>query len=99
VACKQGAAGAQAADMVSECIDVVVQASVLPDGSLKVVELAEPKESKESDNGQVSANALVSWIASDDGDGSFAPSGIHSRLASKLAAAEVSLPDGILDRR
>jgi pilus assembly protein CpaF len=99
VACKQGAAGPQAADMVSECIDVVVQASVLPDGSLKVVELAEPKESKESDNGQVSANALVSWIASDDGDGSFAPSGIHSRLASKLAAAEVSLPDGILDRR
>ena len=85
-----------AADLVASSIDVVVHASVLPDGALKVVEIAEPKASLD---GQLSAHALLTWIPGDDGAGSFTTTGAHSTLATKLSQAGSALPPEILNRQ
>jgi pilus assembly protein CpaF len=85
-----------AADLVASSIDVVVHASVLPDGALKVVEIAEPKASLD---GQLSAHALLTWIPGDDGAGSFTLTGAHSTLATKLSQAGNALPSEILNRQ
>jgi len=90
------APGALAADRIGACVALVLQASVLADGSLKVVEMAEPKESLD---GQVAAHALLSWVPGDGAAGSFTASGVHSRLAAKLAAAGIAIPTEILTRR
>ena len=92
----QGSAGTVGADMVASSIDVIVQASVLSDGSLKVVEIAEPKATLD---GQVSAHALLTWIPGDDHAGSFTVTGAHSALAAKLSSAGVSIPAEILNRQ
>jgi pilus assembly protein CpaF len=84
------------ADTVVSSIDLVVQASVLSDGSLKVVEMAEPKTSLD---GQISAHALLTWIPGDDHLGTFTVTGAHSTLATKLSAAGSSIPPEILNRR
>jgi hypothetical protein len=63
---------------------------------LKIVEMAEPKSSLD---GQVSAHALLTWIPGDDNTGSFTVTGARSALASKLAAAGVSIPSEILNRQ
>ncbi len=84
------------ADMVVSCIDLVIQASVLSNGSMKVVEMAEPKASLD---GQVSAHALLTWIPGDDNAGSFTVTGAHSSLASKLSSAGSSIPPEILNRQ
>jgi pilus assembly protein CpaF len=83
-------------DMVAAGIDVMVHASVLPDGSLKVVEIAEPKTSLD---GQVSAHALLAWTPGDGTSGAFTATGAHSSLAAKLAAAGSSIPPEILNRQ
>ena len=85
-----------AADLVASSIDVVVHASVLPDGALKVVEIAEPKASLD---GQLSGHALLTWIPGDDGAGSFTVTGAHSTLATKLSQAGNALPAEILSRQ
>jgi pilus assembly protein CpaF len=92
----QGAPVAAGADLVASSIDVIVQASVLPDGSLKVVEIAEPKATLD---GQLSAHALLTWIAGDDGEGSFTVTGAHSTLAAKLSQAGSAIPPEILNRQ
>ena len=91
----QGVPVAAGADLVASSVDVAVHAQVLPDGSLKVVEIAEPKSSLD---GQVSAHALLTWIPGDDGGGSFTVTGAHSALANKLAQAGNALPAEILSR-
>ena len=90
-----GASAAAGADLVATSVDVIVQASVLPDGSLKVVEIAEPKASLD---GQVSAHALLTWIPGEDGAGSFTVTGAHSTLATKLSQAGNAVPPEILVR-
>jgi hypothetical protein len=85
--------GAASGDLVLSSIDVVVQASVLADGSLKVVEIAEPKASLE---GHVTSNALLTWVADDDSAGTFSVTGARSGLAAKLASAGSALPSEIL---
>jgi pilus assembly protein CpaF len=85
--------GATSGDLVLSSIDVVVQASVLADGSLKVVEIAEPKASLE---GHVTSNALLTWVADDDSAGTFSVTGARSGLAAKLASAGSALPPEIL---
>jgi pilus assembly protein CpaF len=92
----QGSPSAMAGDMVLGGIDVVVQATVLGDGSLKVVEIAEPKASLD---GQVSAHALLTWIPGEDGAGSFTATGAKSALAAKLASAGSAVPQEILNRQ
>ena len=92
----QGAAATLGADMIVSSIDLIVQASVLSDGSLKVVEIAEPKASLD---GQISAHALLTWIPGDDNAGSFTVTGAHSSLATKLSAAGSSIPTEILNRQ
>jgi pilus assembly protein CpaF len=92
----QGSPTAIGADMVASSIGLIVQGSVLADGSLKIVEMAEPKSSLD---GQVSAHALLTWIPGDDNTGSFTVTGARSALASKLAAAGVSIPSEILNRQ
>lgn len=91
----QGVPLAAGADLVASSIDVAVHAQVLPDGSLKVVEIAEPKSSLD---GQVSAHALLTWIPGDDGGGSFTVTGAHSTLANKLAQAGNAVPAEVLAR-
>jgi pilus assembly protein CpaF len=93
LASAHGAAGA--ADLVASSIDVIVQTSVLADGTLKVVEISEPKASLE---GQVSSHALLTWISGEGGGGSFTVTGAQSTLASKLARAGSPLPADILTR-
>jgi pilus assembly protein CpaF len=83
-------------DMVAAGIDVLVHASVLPDGSLKVVEIAEPKTSLD---GQISAHALLAWTPGDGTSGAFTATGAHSSLAAKLAAAGSTIPPEILNRQ
>jgi pilus assembly protein CpaF len=92
----QASASTVGADMVASSIDVIVHASVLSDGSLKVVEIAEPKASLD---GQISAHALLTWIHGDDHAGSFTVTGAHSELASKLSSAGSSIPPEILNRQ
>jgi len=92
----QGSAATVGADMIVSSIDLIVQASVLSDGSLKVVEVAEPKASLD---GQISAHALLTWIPGDDKAGSFTVTGAHSSLATKLSAAGSSIPPEILNRQ
>ncbi len=92
----QGSAATIGADIVAAGIDIVVQASALSDGSLKVVEIAEPKASLD---GQLSAHALLTWIPGDDNAGSFTVTGARSALATKLSAAGSSVPTEILNRQ
>ncbi len=91
-----GASLAAGADLVASSVDVIVHASVLPDGSLRVVEIAEPKASLD---GQVSAHALLTWIPGEDGAGSFTVTGAHSTLATKLSQAGSAVPSEILNRQ
>jgi pilus assembly protein CpaF len=92
----QGSAATISADMVTSSIDLVVQASVLSDGSLKVVEIAEPKASLD---GQITAHALLTWIPGDDSAGSFTVTGARSALATKLSSAGSTIPPEILSRQ
>jgi pilus assembly protein CpaF len=96
LACARGTPQAVGADLVASSIDVIVQASLLNDGSLKVVEIAEPKASLD---GQLSAHALLTFIPGEDGQGSFTVTGAHSTLASKLAQAGNEVPPTILSRQ
>jgi pilus assembly protein CpaF len=91
-----GSAATIGADMVVSSIDLVVQASVLADGSLKVVEMAEPKASLD---GQISAHALLTWISGDDNAGSFTVTGARSALATKLSSAGSPIAPEILSRQ
>jgi len=86
----------QLGERVAESIDVVVQASVLPDGTFKVVEIAEPKASLD---GQISAHALLTWTPGDGSSGAFTTTGAHSLLAGKLATAGNEIPGHILNRQ
>jgi pilus assembly protein CpaF len=92
----QGSAAMIGADVVVSSIDLVVHASVLSDGSLKVVEIAEPKASLD---GQISAHALLTWIAGDDNAGSFTVTGARSALATKLSSAGSPIAPEILSRQ
>ena len=92
----QGGPSANATDLIASSIDVIIQASVLSDGSLKVIEVAEPKSSLD---GQLSAHALLAWIPGDDGKGAFTVTGAHSTLAAKLAQAGNGVPAEILSRQ
>ena len=92
----QGSTTTIGADMVVSSIDLVIQASVLSDGSLKVVEMAEPKASLD---GQIGAHALLTWIPGDDSTGSFTVTGARSILATKLLSAGTSIPPEILNRQ
>jgi pilus assembly protein CpaF len=92
----QRSAATIGSDIVASSIDLIVQASVLSDGSLKVVEIAEPKASLD---GQLSAHALLTWIPGDDHVGSFTVTGARSALAVKLASAGIPISTGILNRQ
>ena len=92
----QGLPAAQSGDLVTSSIDVLVQASVLSDGSLKIIEIAEPKSTLD---GQVSSHALLTWIPGEDGLGSFTVTGARSALAAKLSSAGNSLPTEILNHQ
>jgi pilus assembly protein CpaF len=92
----QGSTSTIGADMVVSSIDLVIQASVLSDGSLKVVEMAEPKASLD---GEICAHALLTWIPGDDNAGSFTVTGARSTLATKLLSAGTSIPPEILNRQ
>jgi pilus assembly protein CpaF len=90
-----GSSTATGGDLVLGGIDVVAQAFVLADGSLKVVEIAEPKASLD---GQVSCHALMTWIPDEDSAGSFSVTGARSALAAKLSSAGNSVPPEILNQ-
>src|ERR1017187_5801324 len=90
----QGAAATIGADIVASSVDLIVQASVLSDGALKVVEMAEPKASLD---GQLSAHALFTWIPGDDNAGSFTVTGARSALATQLSSSGSSIPTEILN--
>ncbi|HEX7505669.1 MAG TPA: hypothetical protein VF550_02780, partial [Polyangia bacterium] len=92
----EGSTATLGADMIVSSIDLIVHGSVLSDGSLKVVEIAEPKASLD---GQISAHALLTWIPGDDKAGSFTVTGAHCSLATKLSSAGSSISPEILNRQ
>ena len=96
LASAQGSSSAMAGDMVVGSIDAVVQATVLADGLLKVVEIAEPKASLD---GELTAHALLTWIPGEDGSASFTATGARSALGAKLASAGSEVPQEILNRQ
>ncbi|MGD0838580.1 MAG: ATPase, T2SS/T4P/T4SS family [Polyangia bacterium] len=75
-------------------IDVVVHAAVLVDGTVKVIEVAEPKPGLD---GRWASHALLVWIP-DRERGSFRVTGAHAALAAKLAAAGNPLAPEILSQ-
>ena len=90
-----GSSAATGGDLVLGGIDVVVQAFVLADGSLKVIEIAEPKASLD---GQLSCHALLTWIPDADNAGSFSVTGARSALAAKLSSGGNPVSQEILNQ-
>jgi len=82
-------------DLLGSSLDVLVHAVTLTDGSLRVMEIAEPTLGS---SGELRAETLLSWQSKGKGKGRFIATRTPSRLAGKLEAGGVSVPDNVLQR-
>jgi pilus assembly protein CpaF len=82
-------------DLLGSSLDVLVHAVSLTDGSLRVMEIAEPTLGS---SGELRAETLLSWQSKGKGKGRFIATRTPSRLAGKLEAGGVSVPDNVLQR-
>ncbi len=83
-------------ELIAESFDVVVHVSTLSDGSVRVLEIAEPKLDGE---GRLVAEPLLTWRPEEGrSGGKFATTGTASRLGSTLAARGTSVPASVLRR-
>jgi len=93
-----GAAGGSSSapnDLLGSSLDVLVHAVTLTDGSLRVMEIAEPALGSA---GELRAETLLSWQSKGKGKGRFIATRTPSRLAGKLEAGGVSISDNVLQR-
>jgi Flp pilus assembly CpaF family ATPase len=82
-------------DLLGSSLDVLVHAVTLTDGSLRVMEIAEPTLGSA---GELRAETLLSWQSKGKGKGRFIATRTPSRLAGKLEAGGVNISDTVLQR-
>ena len=81
-------------ELIAGSFDVVVHASTISDGGLRVLEIAEPRV---DDEGRLGAEPLLAWRG-DEGKGKFQTANISSRLAATLASRGAHVPTNVLHR-
>jgi pilus assembly protein CpaF len=77
-------------ELTAAAFDLVVCASTLGDGSLRVLEIGEPNIA----SGELAVHPLVTWKAEGSSGGKFQMARGASRLAATLTARGVQLPHG-----
>lgn len=88
--------GSSVRELLAGSFDLIVHASTMNDGSLRVTEIAEPRADLE---GRVVAEPLLTWRADEDRNGGrFQTTNAPSRLAATLAARGVEVPASVLQR-
>jgi Flp pilus assembly CpaF family ATPase len=81
-------------ELIASGFDVIVFASTLPTGAVRIFEVGEPKVDR---NGNLIAEPLLHWKADGSGTaGKFVATGTSSRLAATLAAQGRQLPASVL---
>jgi pilus assembly protein CpaF len=83
-------------DLLAGSFDIIVHASTMGDGTLRVLEIAEPRADLD---GRVVAEPLLTWRADEGRNGGrFQTTNARSRLAATLAARGVEVPANVLQR-
>jgi pilus assembly protein CpaF len=83
-------------DLLAGSFDLIVHASTMSDGTLRVLEIAEPRADTD---GRVVAEPLLTWRADEGRNGGrFQTTNARSRLAATLAARGVEVPANVLQR-
>ena len=82
-------------DLLGSSLDVLVHAVTQNDGSVRVVEIAEPTLGSA---GELRAETLLAWQSKGKGKGRFIATRTPSRLAGKLEAGGASVSDTVLQR-
>jgi pilus assembly protein CpaF len=80
---------AQARELAADAFDLVVCAGSLADGSLRVLEIGEPKA---DGSGQGAVSPVIVWSSEKGRGGQFEVAGKLSRLAATLSTRGVQLP-------
>jgi pilus assembly protein CpaF len=88
--------GSSVRELLAGSFDLIVHASTMNDGTVRVTEIAEPRSDLE---GRVVAEPLLTWRADDGRNGGrFQTTNAPSRLAATLAARGVDVPASVLQR-
>ena len=84
-------------ELLAGSFDLIVHASITNEGTLRVLEIAEPRSDVD---GRVVAEPLLAWRADEgrNGGGRFQTTNARSRLAATLAARGVEVPASVLQR-
>ncbi len=82
-------------DLLGSSLDVLVHAVTLTDGSIRIMEIAEPTLGSA---GELRAETLLAWQSKGKGKGRFIATRTPSRLAGKLEAGGVNISDTVLQR-
>jgi pilus assembly protein CpaF len=80
---------AQARELAADAFDVVICAGTLADGSLRVLEIGEPKA---DGSGHGAVSPVIVWASEKGRGGQFEVAGKLSRLATTLGSRGVQLP-------
>jgi Flp pilus assembly CpaF family ATPase len=84
-----------ASDLLGSGLDVLVHIISQTDGSVRVMEIAEPTLGS---SGELRAETLLAWQSKGKGKGRFIATRTPSRLAGKLEAGGASVSDTVLQR-
>jgi pilus assembly protein CpaF len=82
-------------DLLGSTLDVLVHAVTQTDGSVRIMEIAEPTLGSA---GELRAETLLAWQSKGKGKGRFIATRTPSRLAGKLEAGGASVADNVLQR-
>jgi pilus assembly protein CpaF len=83
-------------ELLTGSFDLIVHASTMNDGSVRVLEISEPRADLE---GRLVAEPLLTWRADEGRNGGrFATTNAPSRLAATLAARGAQVPANVLQR-
>jgi Flp pilus assembly CpaF family ATPase len=83
-------------ELLAGSFDLIVHATTTSDGTVRVLEIAEPRADQE---GRLVAEPLLTWRADEGRNGGrFQTSNAPSRLAATLAARGVQVPANVLQR-